>query len=473
MPLLLMSSGLALGANPASAQTPSVDLVTNGAFEAGLTGWEAGVASTNVKVVPIARGHAAMMATGRTRDVVITNHRSAVLATATGQRLTATAWVRTTQPGQQAKLAIMQTPRTGSARFSSTTIRTVRAWSKVSISTPAVSAGALVELHIRAMDLRPGSQFYVDNVSLVGDVVFTTGTPTPPTATAPVPGETLTNGCSYGARGIPSCGALLGSAFGGNADPAPWEKDMSHHLGIHRTYYGATGVASAVATAQKDLAADRMPWISFKLPYSWTDMADGKGDAWVTDLATRLSKLDGPVWIAFHHEPEGDGAITEWTRMQAHLAPIVRAAAPNVAYSIVLTGYHQIFGDAQYHLDSLMPKNTTIDLLGFDVYDKFGTVKNGKELTDHTDFTNDYFTKFNTYATAHGLAWGIAETGYSDKSALDNPAWILKTYRELVQTGGVAFTYFNTNLNSIAPWALSTQAKKDAFTTALRTAPTL
>ena len=32
--------------------------------------------------------------------------------------------------------------------------------------------------------------------------------------------------------------------------------------------------------AEADLAAGRLPWISFKLPYSWPDMAAGKGDAW-------------------------------------------------------------------------------------------------------------------------------------------------------------------------------------------------
>ena len=34
--------------------------------------------------------------------------------------------------------------------------------------------------------------------------------------------------------------------------------------------------------AKTDLAERRLPWISFKLPYSWADMATGKGDAWAT-----------------------------------------------------------------------------------------------------------------------------------------------------------------------------------------------
>ena len=35
------------------------------------------------------------------------------------------------------------------------------------------------------------------------------------------------------------------------------------------------------------------------------------------------------------------------------------------------------------------------------------------------------------------------------------------------------FTYFNSNLNSTANWALSTDAKKSQFTSALKSAPAM
>ena len=41
---------------------------------------------------------------------------------------------------------------------------------------------------------------------------------------------------------------------------------------------GAIGYVD-FATAKADIAAHRVPWISFKLPYSWPDMVAGKGDA--------------------------------------------------------------------------------------------------------------------------------------------------------------------------------------------------
>jgi len=248
---------------------------------------------------------------------------------------------------------------------------------------------------------------------------------------------------------------------------------MGHQLGIRRTYWGGSQVSSAVSTAKADLAKHRIPWISFKLPYSWSEMAAGKGDAWATDLATKLSQLNGPVWLAFHHEPEGDGDITQWTAMQAHLAPLVRAKAPNVAYSIILTGWHEFFGDAQYKLDNIMPKNTKIDMLGIDVYNRYGAPTNGKIQTTESQLDRDYFTPTSAWAAQHGMAWGVAETGYTDAAAQDYPTWIQRMYDQLKARNGIAFTYFNSNLNSTANWALSTDAKKSQYTAALKTTPTL
>jgi hypothetical protein len=297
---------------------------------------------------------------------------------------------------------------------------------------------------------------------------------------APAPGDTtggtpgtLTNGCAYSPRGIPACGAYLGAAYGSNTDPAGWEAAMGTHLGLHRTYYDGGGIEKAVRTAAADLAVGRLPWMSFKLPRSWPAMADGQGDAWVTTLATRLSQLHGPVWVAFHHEPEGDGDITAWTRMQAHLAPLVHALAPNVAYTIILTGYHQFYGANQYHLDSLWPKNTAIDVVGVDVYNKYGVTRDGKRSTTPTDMIGKYFAPLSTWAKAHGVAWGLGETGFSNEAAAIDPTWVTRTYAQMQQYGGVAFAYFNTNLHSVADWQLTTTQKQLDFTTPLKTSSKL
>ena len=284
--------------------------------------------------------------------------------------------------------------------------------------------------------------------------------------------SSLTNGCAVSARGIPTCGAFIGGAYGGNADVKPWESAMGKKLGVHRTFWDSGSVASAVKTATADAANHRVGWLSFKAPYSWRDMAAGKGDAWARDLATRMTSVGGPVWVAIDHEPEGEGDMQQWKAMQARLAPIMRAAAPNLGYSIILMGYHQFFGDQKYALSTTWP-NTKIDVAGFDVYEKYGVQKSGQAMTMEWKNFDNYFTRIRDWSESTGVPWGLAETGYSNPASEKKPSWIQQTYAKMDSYGGIAFSYFNTNLNSQAHWALTSTAKKNAFTTANKSAPSL
>ena len=395
-----------------------------------------------------------------------------------GAKYVVSAYVRTNQPGAIGTLALRETASGQVALESRKSFRASRAWQKVALTALTRRSASQLEVRVTMNRLGKRKSLLVDGVSIVRVTTTSGGTTTPPPTMPPPttgPGDKMSNGCAISARGIPvpACGALVGSAYGGNADPTTWEGDMGHRLGVRRTYYGGSQVDKAVSVSKADLALDRIPWISFKLPYTWSEMASGKGDAWTRDLATKLSKLDGPVWLAFHHEPEGDGDIKQWTAMQARLAPIVRSAASNVSYSIVLTGWNQFFGEAQYSLDSLMPKNTKIDLLGIDVYNRYGAPTNGKISTVMTDMEGSYYKPTNTWAKSHNVAWAVAESGYTDSAAVKDPQWVQRTFNELKANDGVAFTYFNSTLNSTANWALSTTLKKASYATALRATPTL
>ena len=294
-----------------------------------------------------------------------------------------------------------------------------------------------------------------------------------PAATSNAASSTLTNGCAVSARGIPSCGAYVGAAYGSNADVSPWETSMGKTLGVHRTYWSASGVSGAVKTATADAAKHRVPWMSFKAPYSWSDMAAGRGDAWAKDLATRMKSVGGPVWVAINHEPENEGSdIQQWKAMQAHLAPIMRAAAPNLGYSIILMGYHEFYGAAKFAMSSIWPK-TKIDVAGFDIYEEYGVQKSGQPMSTKWKNFDAYFTKLQQWSASSGVPWGLAETGYSDPAAQQKPGWISQTYNKMQGYGGIAFSYFNTNLHSKANWTLSTTAKKNAFTTANKSATTM
>lgn len=485
-------------ASPSSAAANRQQTMTNGSFDQGRVGWYTSSPRTTLAIVNRGRGGTkAAQLTNRRRGPAVLNSRGNVARSPkAGQRYTVSAWVRTSRPGSYGRMVLRETANNRAVKNTAKRFRAWRTWHKVTMAATTARTGTDLNVRVLLNRLAKRKFLLVDDVSVLRwlpptpDPIPTpdptptptpdpdpTPTPTPDPTPTPPPGGTaghLSNGCAYSARGIPgSCAAYLGAAYGGNADPTQWEAEMGQPLGVRRTFWGATGVDKAVATAKGDLAKHRLPWISFKLPYSWADMAAGKGDTWVRGLSTKLAAVDGPVWVAFHHEPEGDGDIKQWTAMQAHLAPIVRALAPNVAYSIVLTGYHQYYGAAQYSLESLWPKNTKIDMAGFDIYNQYGVVKDGQMNTKGTNMVTQYFSKLKAWTDQTGVPWGIAETGYTDKASEDDPQWVSRTYNELKQYGGKAWAYFNTNLNSIANWELSTQLKKSQYTAAIKGKPTL
>ncbi len=273
-------------------------------------------------------------------------------------------------------------------------------------------------------------------------------------ATEPAPRK----GC-FSARGIPRCGAYLGQAYGANDNPAPLEKRYGRRLGVHRTYFRADQVNSAVIMARGDLRHGRLPWVSFKLPHSWDAMARGAGDRWARRVAARFGRLHGPVWLAFHHEPEGEGPMGDWRRMQERLAPIVRAR-DNLAMTVIVMGYHEFYGEAKYRMRNIWPRGVKIDVAGFDIYNQLGVVKYGEENTEGTNLQRSYFSKIAPWARRHNVAWGLAETGITHKAAKRHPHWIRQTHGRLERAGGVAMSYFNTTLNSIAPWMLTTRPKR-------------
>lgn len=328
-------------------------------------------------------------------------------------------------------------------------------WHRVRVRVETRRVDSTLALAIRGSRFRTADRLRVDDLRI-----------------APVRCDAA-GGCrDFSARGIPSNGVLVGAAHGSNSDPAGLERSIDGRLGVRRTYYTADGVASAVRTAREDLAKGRLPWLSFKLPYGWSDMAAGDGDGWARNLASRLAELDGPVWVAFHHEPEGDGDIQQWRKMQERLAPIVRSTAPNVAFTVIVTGWHQFYGDDEYALSEIWPRNTKVDVAGFDIYQQYGVVKDGRTTTSWTDFSA-YFSQIADWAARADVAWALGETGVTGAAAEARPAIIPDTVELMEKHGGIAYSYFDTTLNSIADWTLSTGPKREGFEDALSGSPRL
>lgn len=447
----------------AMAETPVVSGVVNGDFTEGLDGWKTNnpSAQTLTKGSGRSGGGVELTTSQGPGHVILNDEIGTVKESTAGHEYVARAWVKTATPNVSGALRLREVAGSAVSNHQINFTLSDTGWKSVTLNFRTSLSKAKFDLNVLGYSLSADENLIVDDVSLVR-VLQDEVDPEP----RPTVGGFLTQGGTYSEMGIPSRGAFFGAAVGGNSDPSVFEKQLGSRLGIRRTFYNGGEVTSAVNTAKMDIANGRVPWISFKLPYSWRDMADGRGDAWAKDLTIRLSKLDGPVWIAFHHEPEGDGNISDWTSMQKHLSPIVHNNSDNVAVSMIVTGWHQIYGAQQYSLDNIWPGEGVVDIMGFDIYNYHGVVKRGKEL-EPTDLDSSYFTEIQDFAVKHDVKWGLAETGFNDIAAKEDPEWLQRTYADLTNRGGIGMAYFNTELNSISSWLISGQQKTSLFSSVL------
>lgn len=450
---------------PVSRATTGPTLLTNGDFSDGLSGWSRTSTAGTSAVTPVTSGYRGTGAQAVAASTIEQQARTALVPA--GTQLRAGVRVKAGEVGRTATLVVEERAPDGALR--SRVQQSFRAydasWHHLRTTALSTAAGSRWVLQVRVGSVRASRPTLLDEATLA--VVAN------PDLDVAASAPRLSNGCAVSSRGVPLCSAFIGGAYGGNTAPERWERTLDGPLGLRRTYYDASEIAKAAATARADLRAGRLPWISFKAPRSWSAMSLGLGDAWARRMARELATLPGPVWVAIHHEPEQDGDIRAWTAMQRRLAPLVRREAPNAAYTIILTGYQQVLGEKKYHLDSLWPRNTEIDVVGFDVYNLQGTRRDGRYDGARTPLEDRYFVPLSAWAREHGVAWAVGETGYTRTASRQDPRWVLRTYQQVVEHGGVAFAYFNSDLNSIARWSLHTPRKNAQFRAAYRLGPRL
>jgi hypothetical protein len=274
-------------------------------------------------------------------------------------------------------------------------------------------------------------------------------------------------------RSLPFVGAAMQSS---TTDPSSLETFCGRRLGIHRTYWnlsttGTTSLPASITSARADVAAGRVAWVSYKLksvpdgsggtrPMTWAEAVAGQADADIASVNTQLGALGGSIWVAIHHEPEGDGVLSDWVKMQQRLLP--KFTAPNIRTSIVLTGYDTYrSGNPAYSVDALWP-GSMAQILGIDCYNYFGSSQGGAFL----ELGSAYYDKIAADAKARGVDWAIAETGYTDTAAAQDADWLTRAFDDMANhpiRPGIGLTYFNSNANSVGTWPLGTGVKRDKF----------
>jgi hypothetical protein len=241
----------------------------------------------------------------------------------------------------------------------------------------------------------------------------------------------------------------VGAGITGNADPAAFEARLGATLGVRRTYWGGTAASltAAAARVKADVAAGRLPIVSFKPPLSWADMAAGKGDGWLNSVAQNIAEAAAPgvAWVAIHHEPENDtntdAARDSWTKMQWRAATLLQV--PGIAFGACLMGYHSLpSSPARWQLEECIP-GSAMKWLAFDPYQR----------TLNTPL-DTYLDTLAAYCNPRSMAWGLTETGITADAFAQRPTWFADTVTGIADRGGSVFTYFNSNVNSVAPWLM-------------------
>ena len=198
------------------------------------------------------------------------------------------------------------------------------------------------------------------------------------------------------------------------------------------------------------------------------------GDAWVKGLFDKLDALNFEVWVAFHHEPENDGMMPDWRKMQDHLSRMVPGGTKgNIKFWLITTGWHQedAAGGAANKWEVIYPVGAPIYGIAYDQpYPQYGYVwSNGVKTTEFRNGARTegsvYIDKLAARAAGYGVKAAIGEYGYSDEHYALDPKWLDRTVAAAKKDGLLALAYFDTALNSTKSWNLgaANSAKRAYF----------
>lgn len=281
--------------------------------------------------------------------------------------------------------------------------------------------------------------------------------------------------------GDPGTGKLYYGMSTGGGNPAARETFFGTNVGCYRSYWQASQITQGAAVAARDLAAHRLPLVSFKMPATWGAMASGSQDAWIDQLMTALAAVDGPVWFCPHHEPYDDkGAAGSGMTAADYVAMCKRfmsRKAPNVAVMPILQSapFDRTVGGTQnlsdwYTVDSH-------DICGLDTYNHWSAVYDANG--NYASSVNKWRTVQDTFSVSSQVVWGkpMAYCEYGVRTDPRTPGkaaqWMSDARTYLMGLGNVvALAFFDSNLNvndGGTPWSLDDHGTErlDRFKTLL------
>jgi hypothetical protein len=235
-----------------------------------------------------------------------------------------------------------------------------------------------------------------------------------------------TRPASAATSGLPRTGALFGAAVSTRPgqDVRTGVTDLESHLGrrmdVHRLY-DSWDDPQPNALAAWDATSGRTPVLSIKAQrhngsvVPWASIAAGREDAAIRAQANGLKRLNVPLFLALHHEPENDarnGTPASYIGAWRHYVSVFRALhVTNVKFTWIMMA--SSFGQGARKAASYYPGDSYIDVVGGDGYNWYGT-QPGKRWRSLADA----LAPFYAWGTAHHKPLMVAEWGTLEDRAV-------------------------------------------------------
>jgi Carbohydrate binding domain/Glycosyl hydrolase family 26 len=432
------------------AQT--ANLVRNGSFDNGLSGWRVKAPGTMRLITPGHNGGSAVrLGTTSTATVALNDDVNSVASATKGSTFRATAWIRTTTPNVTAQLRLREVAGSGPANQGSSQLWLQdTAWHQVSFEYTTQTAGSTLDLNLVAWQLGASQSIDVDDVSLtttVGTpVVVPTAAPSPtavPTSAKPTTSPTTSvkatgsgssdpkpgnpgggggNGgddCSLNSKLVPSCGVLWGmytKPLQGEASDKAFtnlESKTGRKFDIVKRYHdwsnkGGNGQFPDKSEQALGASGERIlyfAWVSNIYSTgghaSWKDIAAGKYDqSVILPQAARFKAWGKPVFMGYDHEADGAtrksfGSDADYVAAFRHIHDVLQGAGvKNVVYVYNPTGF---LGNAD-RIKAQYPGDKYVDWIAYDPYNFYLCHSTGWKTPEST------FSAFYNYAMSVG--WG-------------------------------------------------------------------
>jgi hypothetical protein len=189
---------------------------------------------------------------------------------------------------------------------------------------------------------------------------------------------------------------------------------------------------------------------------SWAEIASGSQDSVIDARAADLKTFGAPLFLAFHHEPNGQneaGTAAEYVDAFRHVRNrFVAKGVTNVSYMLIMWDTAYESGGAA---DDYYPGDAYVDVLGVDAYNWYGCPGRNDPWRSFEEKAQAFYD----FGVAHGKPMVVAELGSTEDPAdpnrkaqwFNDAATTLKSWPEVK---GVA--YYNNGAPNTCDWWVDT-----------------